>query len=107
VLAILTAALAPVISTLDTLTPLFQTLDIRIDTAQVNLRSINCDTTPSWSTKYHRGVADYLTLKTAHLDSARQKTAGACFVARIFHGHPKYNRPIAGDERNDEQRRHD
>ncbi|WP_458069718.1 TadG family pilus assembly protein [Rhodanobacter sp. BL-MT-08] len=45
-LATLSAALAPVLSVLDTalVGPLLQTLGVNIGTAQVNLRSVNCNT---------------------------------------------------------------
>jgi uncharacterized membrane protein len=47
-LATLSAALAPVLSSLDTLLvgPLLQALGINIGTAQVSLLSVNCNTTP-------------------------------------------------------------
>jgi len=45
-LATLSAALAPVLSALDSalVGPLLQTLGVNIGTAQVNLRSVNCNT---------------------------------------------------------------
>jgi uncharacterized membrane protein len=45
-LATLSTALAPVLTTLDNVLigPLLQTLGVNIGTAQVNLRSVNCNT---------------------------------------------------------------